>query len=147
MPDDSFEDKVTSAADVINLTIEITAAYVMKNTLPARDLPALITSVHAALAGLGGSAPASAAEDKVEKPTPAQIRKSITPDALISFIDGNPYKMLKRHLTAHGLDASSYRQRYGLPADYPMTAPNYSAMRSEVARTLGLGQYGGRRKA
>ena len=143
----NVEDTATNEVDYIDLTVTIISAYVTKNTIPARDLPELIASVHAAFTGLGGTTPDPVAEDEVEKPTPARIRKSITPDALISFIDGKPYKTLKRHLTAHGLDASSYRQRYGLPSDYPMTAPNYSAMRSEVARTLGLGQYGGRRKA
>ena len=70
----------------------------------------------------------------------ATIRRSITPDALISFIDGQPYRMLKRHLTTHGLTPQRYRQRYSLPADYPMTAPNYSAARSELAKALGLGR-------
>lgn len=76
----------------------------------------------------------------VEKATPAQIRKSITPEALISFIDGKPYKTLKRHVGTHGLDPAGYRQRYGLPPDYPMVSPNYAAQRSELARSLGLGQ-------
>lgn len=88
-----------------------------------------------------GPAPA---EEVVEKPTPAQIRKSITPDALISFIDGKQYKMLKRHLRAHGLDPHAYRERYGLPADYPTTAPSYSEQRSALAKGLGLGSFGGR---
>lgn len=140
MSDDSFEDEVTSGADIINLTIEIIAAYVTRNTLPARDLPELITSVHAALAGLGSSAPASAAEERVEKPTPAQIRKSITPDAIVSFIDGKAYQTLKRHIGANGLDPQSYRERYGLPDDYPMIAPNYAARRSDLAKSLGFGR-------
>nr|WP_082490314.1 MucR family transcriptional regulator [Methylobacterium sp. Leaf122] len=146
MPDDSFEDEVTSSADIINLTIKIIAAYVTNNTLPARDLPALITSVHAALAGLGGSALASAVEERVEKPTPAQIRKSITPDAIVSFIDDKAYKTLKRHLRAHGLDPKSYRQRYGLPDDYPMVTPNYAARRSELAKSIRFGRPAGVRK-
>ena len=108
----------------------------------ADDLPELIASVHAALTGLGKTAEPAA---DIEKPTPAQIKKSITPDALISFIDGKPYKILKRHLTKHGMDFHGYRTRYGLPVDYPATAPNYSARRSELARALGLGQQ--RRKA
>ena len=70
----------------------------------------------------------------------AEIRKSITPDALISFIDGKPYKTLKRHLTTHGLDPAGYRAKYGLPADYPIVSEKYSAARSELARMLGLGQ-------
>jgi len=78
--------------------------------------------------------------DVVAKPTAAQIRKSITPDALISFIDGKPYRMLKRHLNTHGLTAKSYQERYGLPTNYPMTAPSYSAARSALATKMGLGR-------
>lgn len=127
------------------LAADIVVAYVSNNVISAKDLPALIGEVHAALAGLGGTvAPAAAAEPKVEKPTAAAIKKSITPDALISFIDGKPYKTLKRHLGMHGLDAYSYRARYGLPSDYPMTAPSYSERRSALAKGLGLGRLGGR---
>jgi predicted transcriptional regulator len=81
----------------------------------------------------------------VEKPTPAQIRKSITPEALISFIDGKPYKTLKRHLTGNGMTIEEYRERYGLPRDYPSTAASYSEMRAALAKSFGLGQQ--RRKA
>jgi predicted transcriptional regulator len=76
--------------------------------------------------------------------TPARIRKSITPDALISFFDGKPYKTLKRHLAVHGLTPRSYCERYGQPAGYPMTAPNYSAQRAGLAKGFGLGQPGAR---
>ena len=72
----------------------------------------------------------------------ASVKKSITPDALISFIDNKPYKTLKRHLGRHGHDMKSYREAYGLPADYPSVAPSYSAMRSEMARKIGLGARG-----
>lgn len=129
----------------IKLSVEIVRAYVGNNVLPARDLPALIANVHAALAGIGiAPAAPNVGKIEVEKPTPAQIRKSVTPDALISFIDGKPYKTLKRHLAAHGLNAHSYRERYGLPADYPTTAPSYSAQRSSMAKGFGLGQRGAR---
>src|SRR3978361_2523135 len=121
---------------------EIVSAYVSNNPGRADDLPELIASVHAALTGLGKTAEPAAG---IEKPTPAQIKKSITPDALISFIDGKPYKMLKRHLTGHGMDFQGYRARHGLPAAHPVTAPNYSALRSELAQALGLGAQ--RRKA
>ena len=144
MSDENFEDTATNKADIIYLAAAITAAYVMKNTMSARDFPGLITSVHAALAGLGDTSATPVAEAEIEKPKPAQIRKSITPDALISFIDGRPYKTLKRHLSANGLDPHGYRQRYGLPADYPMTAPSYSARRATVARELGFNRHGGR---
>ncbi|KQO89407.1 MucR family transcriptional regulator [Methylobacterium sp. Leaf90] len=148
MSKDNTDDAGATGSDIIDLAAGIVVAYVTRNILPARNLPSLLTSVHAALAGLG-SAAATPAESKIEieKPSTAQIRKSITPDALISFIDGKPYKMLKRHLTTHGLDPQGYRQRYGLPADYPMTAAGYSARRAEVARAAGLGRHGGRTTA
>ncbi|KAB1071107.1 MucR family transcriptional regulator [Methylobacterium soli] len=122
---------------------DIVSAYISNNSVRPSDLPELIASVHAVLSGLG--TPPASAEAQVQKLAPAQVRKSITPDALISFIDGKPYKTLKRHLTTHGMDVQAYRARYGLPSDYPATAANYSAQRSELARTLGLGQQ--RRKA
>lgn len=120
------------------LTADIVAAYVSNNSVRPADLPALLADVHAAIAGLN-SAPGSA-EPKVEKLTPSQIRKSITPDALISFIDGKPYKTLKRHLTGNGLTIEEYRERFGLPRDYPSTAASYSEQRSKLALALGLGQ-------
>ncbi|WP_437871549.1 MucR family transcriptional regulator [Methylorubrum extorquens] len=140
MSDDNFEDAATNKADIIYRSAAVTAAYITKNTISARDLPALITSVHAALAGLGNSTSASAAENRGGRPTPTQIRKSITTDAIVSFIDGKAYKTLKRHLSANGLDPQSYRQRYGLPDDYPMVAPNYAARRSDLAKSLGFGR-------
>ena len=82
-----------------------------------------------------------------EMPSAAQIRKSINPDGIVSFIDGKTYKTLKRHLTSRGLDPKSYRARYGLPADYPMVAPSYAAQRSALAKTIGLGVPGARRSA
>lgn len=136
--DESTSIPASGKADFINLAADIAAAYVANNSVPVAELPTLLSGVHAALARLSG-APASA-EASVEKPTPAQIRKSITPDAMISFIDGKPYKTLKRHLTCNGMTLEEYRQRYGLPRDYPSTAANYSAMRAEFARSNGLGQ-------
>jgi predicted transcriptional regulator len=124
-----------------NCVTEVVAAYVSHNHVAPGDLPALIASVRAAFAGMVGGqqgAPAAA----VEKPSPAQIRKSITPDALISFLDGKPYKTLKRHLGTHGLDAYAYRQRFGLPADYPMVAPSYSVRRTEISKRNHFGRHG-----
>jgi predicted transcriptional regulator len=141
MTDDSAELDGPTGSDIIGLSAAIVSAYVAKNILPSRDLPGLLMSVHATLAGLGNAAATSAkSEIEVEKPSPAQIRKSITPDALTSFIDGRPYKTLKRHLGTHGLDPFSYRERYGLPRDYPMTAPSYSERRSALAKSLRLGR-------
>ncbi|GEP05626.1 MucR family transcriptional regulator [Methylobacterium oxalidis] len=128
--------------ELVELTAEVVSAYIARNHVAAGDIPALIASVHTTLNSLRQGATTSAAAEKVEKPAPAQVRKSITPDALISFIDGKPYKTLKRHLSTHGLDPYSYRQRYGLPNDYPMVAANYAAQRSELAKAIGLGRPG-----
>jgi predicted transcriptional regulator len=126
--------------DHIELTADIVSAYVSNNSIPASELANLLASVHTAVSGLAAGGTNKAAEDAVEKPTPAQIKKSITPDALISFEDGKPYKTLRRHLTLRGLTPEAYRAKHGLPADYPMTSASYSAQRSELARSLGLGQ-------
>jgi predicted transcriptional regulator len=130
-----------SQQEYIERTVDVVAAYVSNNSLPSADLPGLIASIHEALHTIG-SGPAAPAAETVERPTPAQIRKSIRPDGLVSFIDGKSYKTLKRHLTKHGLDPQGYRERFGLPADYPTTSANYSAQRSALAKSLGLGQPG-----
>ena len=123
----------------IEIAAEIVAAYVSNNSVPAPELPALIGTIHRTLHELSSSATQEAG-DQAEKVTSAQIRRSIRPDALISFIDGKPYKTLKRHLAGHGLDSDGYRGRYGLPRDYPMVAASYAAQRSELAKALGLGR-------
>jgi len=135
-------DNATSNAPTnhIELTADIVSAYVSNNSIPASELANLLASVHTAVSGLAAGGTNKAAEDAVEKPTPAQIKKSITPDALISFEDGKPYKTLRRHLTLRGLSPEAYRAKHGLPTDYPMTSASYSAQRSELARSLGLGQ-------
>ncbi len=130
-----------SQLDYIERTVDVVAAYVSNNSVPTAELPTLIASVHEALNKVA-SGPVAQASEAFEKPTPAQVRKSIRPDGLISFIDGKAYKTLKRHLTKHGLDPHTYRERYGLPADYPTTSANYSAQRSALAKSLGLGQPG-----
>ncbi|POR40453.1 MucR family transcriptional regulator [Methylobacterium sp. V23] len=129
---------VSSQIDFLDLTAELVSAYVAANSVPASELPALMTNVHAALSGLTGTP--STETSKTEKATPAQIRKSIALDTLISFEDGKPYKTLRRHLTLRGLSPEAYREKWGLPPDYPMTSAAYSAHRSELARSLGLGQ-------
>ena len=135
--DENVETIEAHAVDFIELTADIVSAYVSKNSVRPSDMPELLASVHAAIAGLNhASAPEAPA---VDKPTPAQIRKSITPDALISFVDGKPYKTLKRHLTGNGMTIEEYRERYGLPRDYPSTAASYSEQRSKLALALGLG--------
>ncbi|TXM97330.1 MucR family transcriptional regulator [Methylobacterium sp. WL103] len=130
---------------MLAMASELVAAYVSNNRVPATELPVLIGTVHAALNGImGGTAAggASAPAEEIEKPTAAQIRKSIRPDGLVSFIDGKAYKTLKRHLTKHGLNPRSYRTKFGLPDDYPTTAASYSAARSALAKNIGLGRPG-----
>ncbi|KAB1075460.1 MucR family transcriptional regulator [Methylobacterium soli] len=136
------EETQGSSPEFVAIAAEIVSAYVANNSVPVAELPALLSNVHAALNGLATGAAQAPAAKEVEKPTASQIRKSITPDALISFIDGKPYKTLKRHLSANDLDPHSYRERYGLPRDYPLVAPNYAAQRSELARAIGLGRPG-----
>ena len=124
----------------ITLATDIVAAYVSNNSVPEDKLTDLIKQVHRTVreadSETAGAAPGT------EKPTAAQIRKSITDDALISFIDGKPYKTLKRHLTLKGLTPDQYKLKYGLPPDYPMIASSYSKQRSDLAKLLGLGQRG-----
>lgn len=115
------------------LTTAIVSAYVSNNPLPKNELPDLIASVRSAISG--DAAPAA----HPVTASPSDIKKSITPEALISFIDGTKYKTLKRHLGKYGLTPDTYRAKYGLPLDYPMVAPNYAAKRSEIAKNLGLG--------
>lgn len=128
----------------LNLTAEIIAAYVAGNKLTPSEVESLIGAVSATLNRL--CEPQAAPEAAPEKASPAAIRRSIRPEALVSFIDGRPYKMLKRHLSTHGLTPQQYRERFGLPADYPLTAPAYSERRSEVAKAAGLGTKTRRRR-
>ena len=136
-----------SSSNYIELAADIVSAYVSNNSVPVNDLPALLISVHTAIGGLVASGSPAVDQDQTEKATPAQIRKSITHDALISFEDGRPYKTLRRHLTLRGLSPEAYRAKHGLPLDYPMTSAGYSAQRSELARSLGLGQQRNRQTA
>ncbi|BDL38588.1 MucR family transcriptional regulator [Methylorubrum extorquens] len=128
----------STSPDLLTMTADIVAAFVSNNSVPASELPNLLVQVHGAFASLLATSSAEAGSE-IEKPTPAQIKKSITPDALISFVDGKPYRTLKRHLTVHGLSVDEYRTRYGLPSDYPSVSANYSATRSALAKQLGLG--------
>lgn len=139
-----MEETLEQQVNFSELAGEIVAAYVSNNSIPVTELPNLIRSVHDAVRGLasGVTPPVAAVQSQVEKPTPAQIRKSVQHDGIISFIDGKTYKTLKRHLTSHDLDPRSYRERYGLPSDYPMTAPSYAEQRSALAKAIGLGRPG-----
>jgi predicted transcriptional regulator len=124
-----------AATDLVGLTADVVSAYLSQNQVQVSEIPALIDGVHAAFVRLGSPA----APEPVRPEPPVPIKKTITPDAIISLEDGKPYKTLKRHLTGRGLTPQQYREKWGLPADYPMAAPNYSAKRSELAKAIGLG--------
>jgi len=121
-----------------NLTAKIVAAFVGKHSIHHAELGSLIHTVHTALKRT--VEPEAKAVEAAAKKTNAQIRRSITPDALISFLDGKGYRTLKRHLTSNGLTVADYKMKFGLPKDYPTTAASYSAKRSAMAKALGLGQ-------
>jgi MucR family transcriptional regulator, transcriptional regulator of exopolysaccharide biosynthesis len=129
----------------IGLAADIVSAYVSNNSVPAGDLPGLISEVHLALARVGNGA----AEASAEAPKPAiAIKKSITPDYIICLEDGKKFKSLKRHLrTQYNLTPELYREKWGLAPDYPMVAPNYAKARSDLAKEMGLGQQRRKRRA
>ena len=123
-------------SDLLALTTEIVAAHVSNNTVAVADLPTLIGQVYQSLSTIGtGPAPV------VERPQPAvSIKKSIHPDYIVCLEDGKKLKMLKRHLkTAYDMSPEEYRDRWGLPPEYPMVAPNYAKQRSKLAKEIGLG--------
>ena len=128
--------------DLIELSTEIVSAYVSHNALAVSDLPKLISDVHGALRNLkSDSAPAPVEELKPAVP----VRKSIAADYIVCLEDGKKFKSLKRHLRTHyDLSPEEYREKWGLPADYPMVAPNYSATRSRLAKDNGLGRKAGK---
>lgn len=119
------------------LAVRVVAAYLSRNAVPPPSLPQVLTSVHEALLAL--AQPEAVTALPPAQLAPAEIRNSIQQDGLISFIDGRFYKTLKRHLKAHGLTPEQYRAHYGLPNDYPMAAPGYTARRAEIARAIRLG--------
>ena len=136
----SFESDV--AETLITLTSDIVAAHVSNNSVAVDEVPTLIQNVYGALAGLG-SAPA--APEKLEPAV--SIRSSIKNDHIVCLEDGKKMKMLKRHLmTDHGLTPAEYRVRWGLPADYPMVAPDYAEKRRTLAKEIGLGRKPGQRR-
>jgi predicted transcriptional regulator len=121
---------------LITLATGIVSAYVSHNNVPMSELPTLIQNVYSHLGSLERTA-----EPKAEPLVPpVPIKKTVTPDAIISLEDGRPYKSLKRHLSTRGLTPEEYRKKWGLPPDYPMVAANYAAQRSELAKKIGLGR-------
>jgi|SRR5687767_3363816 predicted transcriptional regulator len=125
----------TKPHELLSLTTDIVSAHVANNTVPLAELPALIHSVYRTLANI------PAAAEPADRPVPAvPVRKSVMPDYLVCLEDGKRLKMLKRHLkTAYNMSPEQYRERWGLPADYPMVAPNYAKQRSRLAKEIGLG--------
>lgn len=133
-----------AGTDFIELAAEIVSAYVSNNSVTPAELPSLITDVHHALSGRQ----ASSLEPEPEPLQPAvNPKKSVSPDAIICLEDGRKFKSLRRHLrTHHGLSPDQYREKWGLPATYPMVAANYAAARSALAKQSGLGQRRQRRR-
>jgi predicted transcriptional regulator len=132
-----------SGADLIDLAADIVSAYVSNNTVPTSDLPGLIAEVHRAL---------SNTQQGLHEPEPEPLKpavnpkKSVFPDYIICLEDGKKFKSLKRHLRTHyDLSPEEYREKWSLPPDYPMVAPNYAAARSALAKKMGLGQQRRRR--
>jgi predicted transcriptional regulator len=125
-----------SQETLVTLTADIVSAHVSNNSVAVSDLPLLIQNVHSALSGLG----TAAAEPEVKQEPAVSIRSSIKPDYIVCLEDGKKLKMLKRHLMTHyQMTPEQYRAKWGLPADYPMVAPNYAEQRRTLAKKIGLG--------
>ena len=140
----SVMDNTEQSNDLLTLTTEIVAAHVSNNTVALGDLPQLINHVYHSLANIGAApaAPAARLQPAVN------IKKSIQPDYIVCLDDGKKLKMLKRHLkTAYNMSPEAYRERWGLPPDYPMVAPNYARQRSRLAKEIGLGTRARRSRA
>ena len=131
-------DRTTPNDQLLGLTVQIVSAHIAHNQIRAEALPALIQAVYASLSEAGREAA------PVERPQPAvPIRKSVFPDHIVCLEDGRKLKMLKRHLrTTYNMTPDQYRERWGLPSDYPMVAPDYAERRSSLARQIGLGRRG-----
>jgi len=132
-----------STSNFIELAADIVSAYVSNNTVPTHELPGLITEIHAALQRVSSGT----VEVPVEPAKPAvPVKKSVNAEFLICLEDGKKFKSLKRHLrTQYNMSPEQYREKWGLPADYPMVAPSYAAARSRLAKEMGLGQQRRRR--
>jgi len=125
--------------DLVQMTTQIVTSYISRNNVPNDQLGTVIQTIHEALRNVG-SAPAAAPLTTPAKPA-VPIRRSIQPDYIVCLEDGKKLKMLKRHLrTTYGLSPEEYRVKWGLPADYPMVAPNYAEQRSAFAKKIGLGR-------
>jgi predicted transcriptional regulator len=130
--------------DLLSLTTDIVSAHVSNNSVAPTELSNLIEQVYRTLYSVSNGSAAITTPATVEKPQPAvSIKKSVTPDFIVCLEDGKKLKMLKRHLkTSYNLTPEEYRERWGLPSDYPMVAPNYARQRSKLAKQIGLGTRG-----
>ena len=134
----------TTPKGFIDLTASIVSAYVSNNATTAAEIPALISQIHAALVRVSSGSTEAVTEPS--KPA-VSVKKSMTSDYLVCLEDGKRFKSLKRHLrTQYNMSPEQYREKWGLPADYPMVAPNYAVARSQLAKKMGLGQQRRRRK-
>jgi predicted transcriptional regulator len=141
------EPSTVRSDELLKLSTQIVSAYVSNNPVPVGDLPGMIKSVHATLGGLAGS---NAIDVQTNQKPAVPVKKSIHPEYIVCLEDGKKLKMLKRYLRSrYKLSPSEYRERWNLPSDYPMVAPNYAQKRSDFAKKIGLGKSGdrkGRRK-
>ena len=128
-----------SASSPIELAGEVVAAFVSNNPLPKGELPSLILAVHTEVVRLAAEPESVPLQFEVKTPA-VPVRRSITPDFLICLDDGKRFKSLRRHLSVLGMTPEQYCEKWNLPSDYPMVAPNYAAQRSALAKQLGLGQ-------
>jgi predicted transcriptional regulator len=133
------EHDLNGPAPLAKLAAELVAVYVSKNTVTIGELPPLIENVNASLISSSNHL-VGTDEGTLRKCTPEQIRQSIRPDGLVSFVDGKIYKMLKRHLSRYGISIAEYKEIYGLPKDYPTTSTEYSARRSKIAKNFKFGR-------
>jgi predicted transcriptional regulator len=137
-------EKGTESDKLLRMAASIVASYVANNPLPVNQISEVINTVFNSLRGISGGVSGGPATEALKPAVP--VRKSITPEYLVCLEDGKKLKMLKRHLrAAYNLNPDEYRARWGLPADYPMVAPNYAAQRSDFAKKIGLGRKPGQR--
>lgn len=134
----SSDNPLTKSDEILRLAAEIAAAYVSNNPLPVSEVPSMIKSIHGALGSLVGH---SQNDVQTSQKPSVPIKRSVAPDYIVCLEDGKKLKMLKRYLRSnYSMTPEEYRAKWGLPADYPMVAPNYAAQRSEFAKKIGLGR-------
>lgn len=137
LPEEDLTMENAATPELVELTAKIVSAYVSNNTIVASDLPQLISETHAALTRVTGNV---ALPEREELKPKVPVKKSVMPDHIICLEDGKKFKSLKRHLRTHyNLSPEEYREKWGLPHDYPMVAPNYARARSDLAKKMGLG--------